>query len=168
VAIVAVVGCVGLLAVVACFLVSVARDGQGPVKDRGFFGRRPAKVGERTEAGGIAFTVEKVDRRAEVGRSKAADGREFLVAEVVIESAGRDELPYNPLNFGIRNPNGVVYAASATYSLPERLQGGTLARGEKVRGTVAFEVKQGSAGLVLSYHPGVIADDVRTFEVALD
>jgi len=129
----------------------------------------PAKVGERSEAGGVTLTVEKVERRTELGQfQKAKAGREFLIAEVVIETTGRDEAPYNPMYFKLKNDKGNEHNASVVNALSDSLKSGKLPKGEKVRGTVAFDIEQGETGLVLRYEPMVIAGGYKAIKVALD
>lgn len=112
-----------------------------------------AKVGDRVELNGTALTVVKVDRAAELGQfSKAKDGNEFVVAEVIIENVNADKVPYNPLYFKVKDAEGFEINAELLGS-DRSLKSGELTKGEKTRGTVAFEVKKGTQGLVLEYKP---------------
>lgn len=107
-----------------------------------------AKVGDRVELNGTALTVVKVDRAADLGQfQKAKDGNEFLIAEVIVEnSASADKIPYNPLYFKVKDSDGFEY--DAEFTAGERsLKSGELAKGDKARGDVAFEVKKTAKGL---------------------
>lgn len=162
VALLFVLSMVGLAVAFAVFVPSPSIPSAGPSQVE------PVNVRERTEAGGVALTVEKVDRRAKLGRyEKARPGHEFLVAEVVIETTSRDQAPYNVHYFSVKDANGFVHGPSATFALPEHLPSGTLARGEKVRGAVAFDVEQGAKGLVLRYQPAGYPA-IPSLAVALD
>lgn len=124
------------------------------------------KVGERVEQGGIVLTVTKVEKTDKLSDfQKAKDGSTFVVAEVLIENAGQDNAPYNPLYFKVKDSEG--FEANASLGVNSALASGELAKGEKARGMVAFEVKQAAKGLVLEYRPLVIGSDT-TIKVALE
>ena len=96
----------------------------------------------------------------------AQAGNIFVIAEVLIENTERTELPYNPLYFGIKDADGFQYQAS--FAAPEpSLQSGTLAQGDKVRGWIAFEVKDGAKGLTLSYEPLVLLGGYKPIRIYL-
>lgn len=113
----------------------------------------PAKVGERVEQNGTALTVVSVEKKAELSQfQKAKDGNIFIVAEVLIENAGSDKIPYNPLYFKVKDADGFEYSATI-YTGDNGLKSGDLAAGDKARGVIAVEVKEGAKGLILSYQP---------------
>jgi hypothetical protein len=117
---------------------------------------KTAKVGDRVELNGMALTVVKVSRAAELGQfNKAKDGNEFVVAEVVIENVDKDKVPYNPLYFKAKDSEGFEVNAELVGG-DQSLKSGELTKGDKARGTVAFEVKKDAKGLVLEYKPLVI------------
>jgi hypothetical protein len=125
-------------------------------------------VGERREAGGIALTVAKVEHVAKLGDfQKAKAGNEFIIAEVILETTGRDKAPYNPFYFKVKDGDGFEYTTALNIQ-GNALKSGELGQGEKVRGTVAFEVKKDVAGLVLSYEPIVILGGYEPIKVALE
>lgn len=122
-----------------------------------------AKVGDRVELNGMALTVVKVDRAAELGQfQKAKDGNEFVIAEIMIENVDKDKAPYNPLYFKAKDSEGFEVNAEIIAG-EQSLKSGDLAKGEKVRGNVAFEVKKGTKGLVLQYKPLVFgqSDEIK-------
>ncbi len=124
-------------------------------------------VGERREAGGIALTVMEVSRMGSINDfTQAAAGNEFVVLDVLLETTDRDEAPYNPFYFKLKDADGFEYASSFVAPDPS-LKSGNLARGDKVRGNVAFEVKEGASGLVVSYEPVVILGGYEPIRVAL-
>jgi|SRR6187549_755854 len=126
-----------------------------------------AKVGDKTELNGIALTVTKVSRAAELSQfQKAKDGNEFVIAEVVIENVDTDKAPYNPLYFKVKDSDGFEYNADFTAG-EQSLKSGELAKGEKARGNVAFEVKKDAKGLVMEYKPLVIGSS-DAIKVALE
>ena len=111
------------------------------------------KVGDRIEVNGIALTVIKVDKTDSLNPvQKAKDGNTFVVVEVLLENTGAASSPYNPLYFSVKDSDG--YQATPTISGSDTsLKTGELAKGDKARGTVAFEVKQTATGLELTYKP---------------
>lgn len=126
------------------------------------------KVGEPFEAGGVSLTVAKVSKTDQTSQfAKAKPGNTFVVTDVIIESPGRDESPYNPLYFKVRDSEGFE-ASGALMGAPEpALKSGKLAKGEKVRGNVAFEVKADAKGFVLLYEPLVILGGYRVLRIDL-
>jgi hypothetical protein len=110
-------------------------------------------VGQRIESEGIALTVLDQLRSAQVSDFQVARvGSEYLIVEVLIETTTRETAPYNPLYFMVKDSSGFEYSGITSSNLSP-LKSGDLARGEKARGTVAFEVPIGASGLTLSYDP---------------
>jgi hypothetical protein len=111
-----------------------------------------AEVGDRVELNGMALTVVKVDHAAELGGIvKAKAGNEFIVTEVIIENVSAEKVNYNLLYFKARDGEGFEYTTALGMDQP--LSAGDLAKGEKARGNVAFEVKKDAKGLILEYKP---------------
>lgn len=126
------------------------------------------KVGERREAGGIALTVMGVSQAATINDfMKAADGNTYLILDVLVENTGKEEAPYNPLYFTIKDTDGFQYQNSIIAPDPT-LQSGTLPIGDKARGNVAFEVKDGAKGLVVTYEPLVILGGYEPIRIAVE
>jgi hypothetical protein len=127
-----------------------------------------AKIGDRVESAGVAITVNGVQRADSVGQLlKAKPGRVYTVADVTIETTGREKAPYNPLYFKVKDSGGFEYNGSLL-SGENSLKSGELEQGGKVRGTVAFDVPSEAKGLVLSYQPSVIFGGYQTLRIALD
>lgn len=111
------------------------------------------KVGDRVELNGTALTVVKVSKADKIGTfQKAKAGNVFVLAEVVIENVDQDEIPYNPFYFKVKDADGFEYNAGISIA-DQSLKSGKLAKGDKARGIVLFEVKEGAAGLVMEYKP---------------
>ncbi len=125
------------------------------------------KVGDKVEANGVALTVTKVDHVDAVGKYlKPKDGNTFVVAEVLIENVSADKAPYNPFYFKVKDADGFEYNAGLTTD-ESALKSGDLAKGDKARGTILFEVKKDSKGLVLEYKP-IVFGNVDPIKVALE
>ena len=128
---------------------------------------RIGKSGERVEAGGIALTVVGVERLPSLNEfMKAGTGKTYLVVDVVIEATTRDKAPYNPFYFKVKDSEG--FEATAGLGGNDSLKSGELAKGEKVRGKVTFEIAEGARGLVLSYQPLVLLGGYEPIRVALE
>lgn len=127
----------------------------------------PPGIGTRIESGGIALTVAQAYLTDSFDTFlKPEDGFTFLVVEVIIENVDRDEAPYNPLYFAVKDSQGFEYTTA--FSAPEpTLKSGEAAKGELARGFVAFEVQEGATGLVVSYEPLVILGGYETIRIAL-
>ncbi len=126
-----------------------------------------ARVGERAEAGGVALTVANVYKVDVIDDLWTPDaGNVFLVIGVVIENSSRDSAPYNPLYFSVKDSDGFEYNTAIAAPDPS-LKSGELALGEKVRGNVAFEVRAGAQGFVVTYEPMVILGGYKPVRVDL-
>lgn len=123
-----------------------------------------AKVGDRVELNGMAMTVIKAERKAQLAEfAKAKEGNEFIVAEVLIENVGDDKLSYNLFFFKARDSEGFEYTTALGMEQP--LSAGDLAKGEKARGNVAFEVKKAAKDVVMEYKALGSSEGIR---IALD
>jgi hypothetical protein len=114
----------------------------------------------------MALTVTKVTRLNAIKIWKPDPGNVFVDIEAVIENTARDQAPYNPLYFKVKDSDGFEYN-HAIASVDPSLKSGDLAKGEKVRGHVAFEVKSSAKGLVLAFEPMVLFGDYKEIRIAL-
>lgn len=127
-----------------------------------------AKVGDRVEANGIAFTVVSVKKADAIGKYQKADaGNTYVIVEVLIENVDVDKAPYNPFYFKVKDADGFEYTAGITMD-NQALKSGDLAKGEKARGNVAIEVKKAAKGLVLEYKPLVLFSGDEAIKVSLE
>lgn len=116
----------------------------------------PGKIGDRIEQDGTALTVVKTEQKTELDQfQKAKEGNVYLLAEVLIENTGQDKAPYNPLYFKVKDSEGFEYPAALVVG-GQTLQSGELSKGDKARGTVAFEVKTTAKDFTLEYKPLII------------
>jgi hypothetical protein len=124
-------------------------------------------IGESQEAGGIAVTVFDVYKAESIGIWTPDSGNVYLVIEVLIENVNRDdEAPYNPLYFSVKDNDG--FESTSSISAPDpSLHSGTLPKGDKVRGFVAFEVKATANGFIVSYEPLVFFGDYEPIRINL-
>jgi uncharacterized protein DUF4352 len=127
-----------------------------------------AGVGDRVEANGMALTVLKVDQVKEIGKfQKAKAGNVFVLAEVVIENIDQDEIPYNPFYFKVKDADGFEYNVTIN-TADQSLKSGKLTKGDKARGSVVFEVKEGATGLVMQYKPIVLFSGDEAIKIKLN
>lgn len=131
-------------------------------------GGRVVRVGERVESAGVAITVNSANRTQSLSQfQQAGQGKTFIVADVTVENAGRDRAPYNPLYFKVKDAGDFEYSGSLVGD-DRQLKSGELPRGERVGGTVAFEVPAAATGLVMSYQPLVIFGGYQVIRVSLE
>lgn len=123
-------------------------------------------VGDRVESGGIALTITEVTTSMGADFFKPDTGNVYLVASVLIENVTRDETPYNPMYFGVKDSEAFEYK-STLWSPDPGLKSGNLPKGDKVRGNVAFEVPEGATGFVLTYEPIVILGGYEPIRINL-
>jgi hypothetical protein len=124
-------------------------------------------VGQRVVAGDIALTVDNVKRAKELSKTqKAPEGKEYLVAEVTIENSGASKLLYGPANFKVKDGKGVETTVELNNSASDALKDGSLDKGDKIHGTVAFEMDPAATGLVLTFEPVVFFG--QSIKITLD
>lgn len=113
-------------------------------------------IGDRIEDQDMALSVLSAEQKSAVGTIfTAKEGNVYVVLDVLIENTGTEKIPYNLLYFKIKDQEGFEYDTKITDD-EKALGSGELAAGEKVRGHVVFEVKQGLTDLVMQYKPVLI------------
>ena len=124
-------------------------------------------LGERIEKQGIAITILSATKTNTADFIVPSDGNIYLVIDVVIENVNRDEeTPYNLLYFSVKDGNGYQY--QTTFFSPDpSLLSGSLIKGDKVRGFVAFEVQNVSTSYVVTYEPLVILGGYEPIRIDL-
>ncbi len=134
--------------------------------------QRRGKIGDRLEAAGTALAVNGVRRADRLADFSAATDNVLLIVDVTLENVSREELPYTgPLNFKVKDEAGDTYISVLFPSPPPNyIQiAGFLARGEKVRGEIAFEVPASGKGFALHFKQlESLAEPEGLFVVALE
>lgn len=130
-------------------------------------------VGQRLEANGVAFTINKVGAVTEFDQGSgsiksAAPGNVFVVIDVTIENTAHDEIVYNPLFFKIKDSDGFEYEAYLFAPEPKLQSMAKLPNGDKVRGNVAIEVPATAKGLVVIVSPIAYPDITGPDSVRID
>lgn len=155
---------------VCCFGLVVVEillsEGESPTVAKTISSSGTASVGQRVETGGIALTVLNAFKANRIGYQDPDAGNVFLVIEVVIENVDRDEAPYNPLYFSVKDSDGFEYNTTITAPDPD-LKSGTLTRGGRVRGFIAFEVRDIAKGFVMTYEPLVLLGGYKPIRIDL-
>ena len=129
---------------------------------------KTGRVGERRESGGVAITVNTVSKTGRLGQFLiAGPGKTYLVVDITIETTTREIAPYNPLYFKLKDSDLIEYNSSLL-SDDRGLKSGELPRGERVRGTVAFDVPAASKGFMIIYQPIVIFGGYETIKIQLN
>ena len=126
-----------------------------------------SEIGVLKQAAGVGLTVLSMQKTYQVDRwIDAAPGDIALIIDVEIVNTGRTSEPYNPLYFDVQDNTGAVWMSSVFAPEPD-LPAGTLLRGEKVRGNVAFVVPQTARGFTILYKPIVFFGGYETVRVRL-
>lgn len=111
------------------------------------------KVGETATFDDKSITVTNIQRNYDTGNQFAQpeSGKEFVIVTVDIANNGNSTLDYNTYEFKMQDSNGVQQNEAITALSQGKLNSGSLAKGGKVSGKLAYEVPAGDAGLKLLY-----------------
>lgn len=111
------------------------------------------KVGETATFDDKSITVANVQRNYDTGNQFAQpeSGKEFVIVTVDIANNGSTTLDYNPYEFKMQDSNGVQQNESLMALSQGKLNSGSLAKGGKVTGKLAYEVPKDDTGLKLLY-----------------
>lgn len=114
------------------------------------------KVGEAATFDNKSITVTDVIRNYNTGNefSVPESGKEFVLVTVSIANNSDSSLMFSTFEFKMQDSNGVQMTESLEAVAQGRLSTGTLAKGGKTTGNMAFEVPAGDKGLKLLYRNG--------------
>jgi hypothetical protein len=111
------------------------------------------KIGETATFDDKSITVTDIRRNYDTGNqfAKPESGKEFVIVTVNIVNNSNSSLDYNTFEFKMQDSSGVQQNEAFTALSEGKLNSGSLAKGGKVTGKLAYEVPQGDAGLKLLY-----------------
>lgn len=111
------------------------------------------KVGETATFDDKSITVTDVQRNYDTGNqfAKPESGKEFVIVTVNIVNNSNSSLDYNTFEFKMQDSNGVQQSEAFTALSEGKLNSGSLAKGGKITGKLAYEVPKDDAGLKLLY-----------------
>lgn len=111
------------------------------------------KVGETASFDNKTITVTDVKRNYDTGNQFAQpeSGKEFVIVTVNIVNNSDSTLDYNTFEFKMQDSDGVQQNEAITALSEGKLNSGSLAKGGKVTGKLAYEVPKGDKGLKLLY-----------------
>lgn len=111
------------------------------------------KVGETATFDDKSITVTDVQRNYDTGNQFAQpeSGQEFVIVTVNIVNNSDKTLDYNTFEFKMQDSNGVQQNEALTALSEGKLNSGSLAKGGKVTGKLAYEVPKDDPGLKLLY-----------------
>ncbi len=111
------------------------------------------KVGETASFDNKTVTVTDVQRNYDTGNQFAQpeSGKEFVIVTVNIINNSDKTLDYNTFEFKMQDSNGVQQNEAFSALTEGKLNSGSLAKGGKVTGKLAYEVPKDDAGLKLLY-----------------
>lgn len=126
------------------------------------------KVGETATFDNKSITVTNVQRNYDTGNQYAQpeSGKEFVIVTVDIANNGDSALNYNTFEFKMQDSNGVQQNEAIMALSEGKLNSGSLAKGGKVSGKLAYEVPAGDAGLKLLYQSySLFGNKIITFNL---
>lgn len=111
------------------------------------------KIGETASFDDKSITITDVQRNYDTGNQFAQpeSGKEFVIVTVNIVNNSNSSLDYNTFEFKMQDSNGVQQSEAFTAISEGKLNSGSLAKGGKVTGKLAYEVPKDDAGLKLLY-----------------
>lgn len=118
------------------------------------------KVGETIAFDGKEVTIKSLERNWTSDNQfiKAADGKEFVKANVSISNKSNSELSFNTFDWKIEDANGAIEGPSGTaFTVGDNLGSGELAVNGTKEGSVIFEVPTGSS-IKIHYQPSFWSD----------
>lgn len=115
------------------------------------------KVGDTVSGGGLSIVVNKVTTVDKLQFLQPKAGNHYLIVDTTITNVENDSAPYNPIYAKVKDSDGDEFPASIAGAPQPALGSGTLTKGDKVHGNLAFEVPKNGKGFVLTYNPLVIA-----------
>lgn len=127
-------------------------------------------VGEAVTVGGATLTLKNVLQSKGSSSYKPADGKEFLILELLIENTDSEDLSISSMLSFSLSCDDVVYSisfdalATALFAGKAQLDC-SLNPGEKYTGVVGYEVPIGWKNLRLQYNADVYFGETATFAV---
>ena len=109
------------------------------------------KVGQRVESGGLAVTAVAVSDKPRYDVFAPRPDEKFLDVDVLLECDAPGGVRYFSNEFKLQDDQSRVYNGGALGVGDPQLGFGTLVRGAKARGHVAFTVPKDAKGLTLTY-----------------
>lgn len=116
------------------------------------------KVGDTGSALDFKLTVSNVKQcKNKYYFSKPKKGNIWIGVEMLVESASDKPFFANPGRAKITDGEGIAYNPTyrSTKGCSPTLKGTQLAKGEKAKGWVVFEIPKDASGLKLSYNPSL-------------
>lgn len=111
------------------------------------------KINEVATFDDKSITVTEVQRNYDTGNQFAQpeSGKEFVIVTVNITNNSDSTLDYNTYEFKMQDSNGVQQSEALMALSDGKLNSGSLAKGGKVTGKLAYEVPKDDTGLKLLY-----------------
>jgi len=114
------------------------------------------KIGETAKAPDFSMSIENVKECKVPYYFRAKKGNIKLGVEVIIEGSADKDVPVNPFYAKVTDGDGYSYTSTFGGCSPE-LKSVRVAKGEKARGWVTFEVPSKASSLKLTYNPFIIS-----------
>lgn len=109
-------------------------------------------LGETAEVGGLAITINSIDRNFNTGNrfDVPDEGMEYVKVNLTLVNKSRNRVEYNPFDFELENGEGDIQSY-ATSIQDDHLGSGSLASDGKKTGSLIFEVPAKDTRLTLYY-----------------
>ena len=114
------------------------------------------KVGETAKAPDYSMAIENVKECKVPYYFKAKKGNIKLGVEVQLEGIADKDVPVNPFYAKVTDGEGYSYTSTFGGCSPE-LKSVRIAKGEKAKGWITFEVPQKATNLKLTYNPFIVS-----------
>lgn len=115
------------------------------------------KVGDRINIRDRILTVNSVDKNWKSSNQfdkPSSPNKVWVVINVAIENAGKDEVAFNSFDYKIQDANGVQSTPGFGGIGLDKISSGQLIPGGKVSGNLIFDVDQAATtNLILLYQP---------------
>lgn len=110
------------------------------------------KLNERIAADKYFLTVVKTETAKQISESvKSGEGKTFLLVEILIESISDEGFEINPASARVKDSAGYEYYSLSGGKEPLLKRQVNLAKGEKVRGWISFEIPENAKEMTLVF-----------------
>lgn len=131
-----------------------------PSNQAGKESKKVFKVGDVVKYNDIELSVTKIRTTKGGEFDSPKDGCEYVIATVKYKNDRKENVPYNPYDFKMKNSKGQItdigYVSDTNKT---QLNSGNLAPGGEVSGDIAFEEPIGDKGLVLQYTGNIFTSE---------
>jgi hypothetical protein len=120
------------------------------------------KVGDTITQGDYIITMVSAETATSYGDyTKAGDGKKYVAVEIIVESGADTGVSVNPFYCKLADGDAYSYTMTIGGHDPSLSSQNDLAKGEKMRGWVTFEVPETARDFIFSYEPISFTENIR-------